>query len=106
MDEPLTRTQAHKLFGELYNKPRPPELQKQVDEIVNRYSDIYVRIKKIHELDQKYQEQQKKELPKDNSSNSRQTNKNQITIRDSSPMGQTNRYTHPWNVWSKYSIVS
>ncbi len=82
MDEPLTRTQAHKLFGELYNKPRPPELQKQVDEIVNRYSDIYVRIKKIHELDQKYQEQQKKELPKDNSSNSRQTNKNQITIRE------------------------
>lgn len=61
MEEPLTRTQAHKLFGELYNKPRSPELQKKVDEIVSKYSDIFVRIKKIKELDEQYAKTQKKE---------------------------------------------
>ncbi len=55
MNEPLTKSQAYKVFGQLYNKPRSPELQKQVEEIVNKYSDIYVRIQKIQELDHSQQ---------------------------------------------------
>ncbi|GIX41935.1 MAG: hypothetical protein KatS3mg129_1668 [Leptospiraceae bacterium] len=61
MEEPLTRTQAHRLFGELYNKPRPPDLQKKVDEIVSKYSDIFVRIKKIQELDQQYEKRKQQD---------------------------------------------
>lgn len=59
MSEPLTKSQAYKIFGDLYNKQRPPELQKKVDEIVNRYSDIFVRIQKIKELDQEFQNKNK-----------------------------------------------
>lgn len=56
MNEPLTKSQAYRVFGQLYNKPRSPELQKQVEEIVNKYSDIFVRIQKIQELDKSQQQ--------------------------------------------------
>lgn len=59
MNEPFTKSQAYKIFGELYKKQRPPELQKKVDEIVNRYSDIYVRIQKIREVEEEFQRKNK-----------------------------------------------
>ena len=52
MDPTLTRSQAHKYFGELYQRSRSPEAQKRVDEIVKNVSDIFVRIKRIEELDE------------------------------------------------------
>ncbi len=64
MNEPITTTQAHKLFGELYQKPRPPELQQKVDEIIEKYKDVYVRIKKIQELDEAFTKQIKKKEKK------------------------------------------
>ncbi|MCS7206165.1 MAG: hypothetical protein NZ853_10755 [Leptospiraceae bacterium] len=60
MNEPLTKTQAYKIFGELYKKPRPPELKSKVDEIVQKYSDIFVRIQKIQELDLQYQKEKER----------------------------------------------
>ncbi|MFN3604411.1 MAG: hypothetical protein ACK4UJ_06855 [Leptonema sp. (in: bacteria)] len=66
MNEPLTKSQAYKVFGELYKKERPPELQKKVEEIVNTYSDIFVRIQKIRELEKSYSE--KKSIAKDQNS--------------------------------------
>ncbi len=57
MNEPITTTQAHKLFGELYKKQRPPELQQKVDEIIEKYKDVYIRIKKIQELDEAFTKQ-------------------------------------------------
>ncbi len=51
MDPNLTRSQAHKVFGDLYRKERPPELKAEIDKIVAGTSDIFVRIKKIEELD-------------------------------------------------------
>lgn len=52
MDPTLTRSQAHKYFGELYQKPRSPEAQKRVDDVVKNVSDIFVRIKRIEEIDE------------------------------------------------------
>lgn len=54
MDPSLTRSQAHRVFGELYRKERPPELQARVDEIVSETSDVYIRINRIEELDKKH----------------------------------------------------
>lgn len=51
MDPTLTRSQAHNVFGELYRKERPPELQKKVDQVVRESSDVFVRIKRIEEID-------------------------------------------------------
>ncbi|MBI38189.1 MAG: hypothetical protein CMF59_01210 [Leptospiraceae bacterium] len=51
MDPTLTRSQAHRYFGELYQKQRSPEAQKLVDDVVKNVSDIFVRIKRIEEID-------------------------------------------------------
>jgi hypothetical protein len=53
MDPTLTRSEAHKVFGELYRKPRSPELQSEVDRIVSTTSDIFARIRRIEELDER-----------------------------------------------------
>jgi len=53
MHSHLTTAAAHRLFGELYRKPRPPEQQAKVDEIVSTTSDVFLRIARIEELDKK-----------------------------------------------------
>ena len=63
MDPTLTREKAHKVFGDLYRKQRPPELQKVVDEIVSSNSDIFIRIQRIEELDEKEKRKNAPELP-------------------------------------------
>ena len=54
MERVLTKEKAHRLFGELYRRPRPPELQKQVEQIVKDNKDIFVRLKLIEDLEKKY----------------------------------------------------
>lgn len=55
MDPALTRTKAHVLFGEIYNKSRTPEWQARIDEAIKDISDIYVRIHKMQEVDEEYE---------------------------------------------------
>ncbi|MEQ9364335.1 MAG: hypothetical protein RIF32_08840 [Leptospirales bacterium] len=55
MDPTLTNTQAHKVFGDLYRKQRPADLQQKVDQIVSETADVFVRIKRIEDLDAGYQ---------------------------------------------------
>lgn len=50
----LSSTEAHRLFGRLYRRERSDEHQQEVDQIVSEVSDIYVRIKRIQELDEEY----------------------------------------------------
>lgn len=54
MDPTLTRAAAHKVFGDLYRKPRPPELQEKVDRVIQATSDVFVRIQRIEELDSEF----------------------------------------------------
>lgn len=60
MDPTLTTAQAHQLFGELYRKSRPAELQARVDKIVESTNDVFVRIKRIEDLDAGYDEERRK----------------------------------------------
>lgn len=54
MDPTLTRAAAHKVFGDLYRKSRPPELQEKVDRVIQATSDVFVRIQRIEQLDAEY----------------------------------------------------
>ena len=63
MDPALTRTKAHVLFGELYSKSRPPELQEKVEAAIQGVSDIYVRIRKIQEIDEQFERSRKPSRP-------------------------------------------
>jgi len=51
MDPTLTRAAAHKVFGDLYRKSRPPELQEQVDKVIESVSDVFARIQRIEAID-------------------------------------------------------
>lgn len=63
MDPSLTRTKAHVLFGELYSKSRPPEIQEKVDAAIQGVSDIFVRIRKIQEIDEEFERSRKLSRP-------------------------------------------
>ncbi len=52
-DQPITKSEAHVLFGKLYRAPRSPDDQKKINQIVATTSDIFLRIKRIKELDRK-----------------------------------------------------
>jgi len=65
MDPTLTRTQAHVLFGELYSKARPAELQERVDAAIADVSDIFVRIRRIQEIDDEYERSQSQGQPQE-----------------------------------------
>ena len=47
-----SRTEAHKIFGALYRKERPPELQEKVDEVISKTNDIFLRIDMIKKIDE------------------------------------------------------
>ncbi|TGK34964.1 hypothetical protein EHQ12_11730 [Leptospira gomenensis] len=59
-----SRTDAHKIFADLYRKQRSPEHQEKIDEVIQKSNDIFIRIdlmKKVdEEFDKKKQEENKK----------------------------------------------
>ena len=66
MNENLSRTEAHKVFANLYRKTRSPEHQAKVDEIITRSNDVFIRIDLIKKLDLEFEKSSrpdKKEAP-------------------------------------------
>jgi hypothetical protein len=49
-----TRTDAHNIYSNLYKKKRSPEHQKQVDEVIARSNDVFIRIDLIKKLDEEF----------------------------------------------------
>lgn len=66
-----SRTDAHKIFADLYRKQRSPEHQEQIDEVIQKSNDIFIRIdlmKKVDEdFEKKKQEDNKKSDDEDKS---------------------------------------
>ncbi len=54
MNENISRTEAHKVFANLYRKTRSPEHQAKVDEIITRSNDVFIRIDLIKKLDEEF----------------------------------------------------
>ncbi|AOP32847.1 hypothetical protein A0128_02550 [Leptospira tipperaryensis] len=69
-----SRTDAHKIFADLYRKQRSPEHQEQIDEVIQKSNDIFIRIdlmKKVDEdFEKKKQEDNKKTDEEDKSKRS------------------------------------
>lgn len=49
-----SRTDAHRVFANLYRKKRSPEHQKKVDEIITKSNDVFIRIDLIKKLDEEF----------------------------------------------------
>ncbi|MCE9500023.1 MAG: hypothetical protein K8R21_05940 [Leptospira sp.] len=50
----LTRTDAHKVFANLYRKQRTPEHQAKIDDILTRSNDVFIRIDMIKKADEDF----------------------------------------------------
>jgi len=50
----LSRTEAHKIFADLYRKSRTPEHQALVDEAIKKSNDVFIRIDLIKKVDEDY----------------------------------------------------
>ncbi len=59
MDQNISRTEAHKIFANLYRKQRTAEHQAQVDEIITRSNDVFIRIDLIKKLDEEFEKKEK-----------------------------------------------
>lgn len=80
MNENITRTEAHKIFAALYRKPRSPEHQAKVDEIITRSNDVFIRIDLIKKLDEQYEKKEKeKHQQETNRKNPSQASRTQST---------------------------
>lgn len=55
-----SRTEAHKIFADLYRKPRSPEHQAQIDEVIKKSNDVFIRIDLIKKVDEEFEKKNKK----------------------------------------------
>ncbi|TGL74463.1 hypothetical protein [Leptospira yasudae] len=58
-----SRTDAHKIFADLYRKQRSPEHQEQIDEVIQKSNDIFIRIDLMKKVDEEF-EKKKQDEPK------------------------------------------
>jgi hypothetical protein len=50
----ISRTEAHKVFADLYRKSRSPEHQQLIDEAIRKSNDVFIRIDLIKKVDEDY----------------------------------------------------
>ncbi|MBM9501439.1 hypothetical protein JWG44_14385 [Leptospira sp. 201903071] len=85
-----SRTDAHKIFADLYRKQRSPEHQEQIDEVIQKSNDIFIRIdlmKKVDEdFEKKKQEDNKKTDEEDKSK--RSSEKTSSSVKTASKQNQ------------------
>ncbi|MDX1960511.1 MAG: hypothetical protein SFU98_18215 [Leptospiraceae bacterium] len=62
MEQNISRTDAHKIFANLYRKQRSAEHQAKVDEIITRSNDVFIRIDLIKKLDEEFDKKQREAL--------------------------------------------
>ncbi|WP_246051868.1 hypothetical protein [Leptospira idonii] len=71
---PVSRTEAHRVFADLYRKNRTPDHQQLIDEAILKSNDVFIRIDLIKKVDEDYQNKNKpaadkrRELPEERSS--------------------------------------
>ncbi len=60
---PVSRTEAHRVFADLYRKTRTPDHQQLIDEAILRSNDVFIRIDLIKKVDEDYQNKNKPAKP-------------------------------------------
>ncbi|MDF3821026.1 hypothetical protein P3G55_14030 [Leptospira sp. 96542] len=56
---PVSRTEAHRVFADLYRKTRSPEHQQLIDEAILKSNDVFIRIDLIRKVDEDYENKNK-----------------------------------------------
>jgi hypothetical protein len=56
----ITRTEAHKIFSDLYRKQRSPEHQQLIDEAISKSNDVFIRIDLMQKVDEDFQNKNRK----------------------------------------------
>ncbi|MCT8333088.1 hypothetical protein NUH30_05345 [Leptospira sp. 85282-16] len=56
---PVSRTEAHRVFADLYRKTRTPEHQQLIDEAILKSNDVFIRIDLIRKVDEDYESKNK-----------------------------------------------
>ncbi|PJZ50863.1 hypothetical protein [Leptospira saintgironsiae] len=59
-----SRTDAHKVFADLYRKTRSPEHQQKIDEVIQKSNDIFIRIDLMKKVDEEFEQKKKEESDK------------------------------------------
>jgi hypothetical protein len=59
---PVSRTEAHRVFADLYRKTRTPEHQQLIDEAILRSNDVFIRIDLIKKVDEDFQNKNKPQV--------------------------------------------
>ncbi|MGJ4754110.1 hypothetical protein [Leptospira kmetyi] len=72
-----SRTDAHKIFADLYRKQRSPEHQEQIDEVIQKSNDIFIRIDLMKKVDEEFEKKRQDENKKseDEEKSKRQSDK-------------------------------
>lgn len=60
---PVSRTEAHRVFADLYRKTRTPDHQQLIDEAILRSNDVFIRIDLIKKVDEDFQNKNKPAKP-------------------------------------------
>ncbi|TGK17926.1 hypothetical protein EHO61_10685 [Leptospira fluminis] len=56
-----SRTDAHKIFADLYRKARSPEQQQKIDEVIQKSNDIFIRIDLMKKVDEEFEQKKREE---------------------------------------------
>ncbi|PJZ71366.1 hypothetical protein CH373_02385 [Leptospira perolatii] len=56
-----SRTDAHKIFADLYRKTRSPEHQQKIDEVIQKSNDIFIRIDLMKKVDEEFEAKKREE---------------------------------------------
>ncbi|TGK07483.1 hypothetical protein EHO59_05110 [Leptospira semungkisensis] len=56
-----SRTDAHKTFADLYRKSRSAEHQQQIDEVIQKSNDIFIRIDLMKKVDEEFEQKKREE---------------------------------------------
>ncbi|TGL85995.1 hypothetical protein EHQ68_09515 [Leptospira congkakensis] len=84
---PVSRTEAHRVFADLYRKTRTPEHQQLIDEAILKSNDVFIRIDLIRKVDEDFENKNKpkKEDSRDRGLPEREQPKREIISRTNTP---------------------
>lgn len=84
---PVSRTEAHKVFADLYRKTRTPEHQQLIDEAILKSNDVFIRIDLIRKVDEDYENKNKpkKEDSRDRGLPEKEQPKREVVSRSVTP---------------------
>ncbi|XDD50658.1 hypothetical protein AB3N59_02295 [Leptospira sp. WS92.C1] len=84
-----SRTDAHKIFADLYRKQRSPEHQEQIDEVIQKSNDIFIRIDLMKKVDEDFEKKRQEENKKsDEDERSKRTSEKSSVPSKSPPTKQ------------------